>query len=137
MNCMGPAAPAEFVPEWTPGAFDWPWLGSALPVPASTAQSRPEQGEPDALDRSREGAGVQATRPGRVVDGVVCGGAHALRGFAGRWGVGVDGEYFVAVAAVGAELDVVVVAAINGRCGCGDRWMAGASRRCTGRECGG
>jgi hypothetical protein len=43
-NCIGPAAPAVFDPETTPGRWmERPWLLSILPIPASTGQGRPGQ----------------------------------------------------------------------------------------------
>ena len=40
-NCIGPAAPAGFAPECTPGACERPWSDSISPMPASTVQGMP------------------------------------------------------------------------------------------------
>ena len=40
-NCIGPAAPAWFQPERTPGSRVRPWSDSTLPTAASTAQDSP------------------------------------------------------------------------------------------------
>ena len=35
-SCMGPQAPAQLLPERTPGSGARPWSDSTLPIPAST-----------------------------------------------------------------------------------------------------
>ena len=42
-NCIGPAAPARFQPERTPGSRARPWSDSTLPTAARTAHDSPGQ----------------------------------------------------------------------------------------------
>ena len=42
-NCMGPSAPAELAPEWTPGRSEVPLPDSTVPMAASTVQGSPGQ----------------------------------------------------------------------------------------------
>ena len=44
-NCMGPSAPAGLAPDRTPGAFDWPFPDSTVPMAANTDQESPGQVE--------------------------------------------------------------------------------------------